>query len=89
MTLETDLRESEHSEFQRRLLESLKMPYDAKEYEDLLQKVKRRRLQEREIQLRGGRDRSYSTNILCESYLDQYPGKAYVALPLSAKSQFQ
>ncbi|XP_031372494.1 uncharacterized protein LOC116187721 isoform X2 [Punica granatum] len=70
-----DLGESEHSEFREKLLERLRMRYDSKEYEELLQQVKYRRRKEIVRQLRGGREKTCITNKACESYLDQYPAQ--------------
>ncbi|KAK4795056.1 hypothetical protein SAY86_013050 [Trapa natans] len=71
-----DLRVNEHSDFRIKLLEYLKMPYNAEEYKELWKKVRHKRLQEIVKHLRGGRERTYTTNIPCESYLEKYPDLA-------------
>ncbi|KAK4794109.1 hypothetical protein SAY86_012103 [Trapa natans] len=77
MNLEAgDIRESVQSEFRQKLLGILKMPYNAEEYKDLWQKVHYRSLLEIKKEMRGGRERTYTTNVAGLSYLDQYPDLA-------------
>ncbi|KAF5481386.1 hypothetical protein F2P56_002042 [Juglans regia] len=59
------------SQFRKRLMEILRSPYDAKEYEYLLHEVSRRRQTERNRELRNG-TKSYTLESVAKSYLDQH-----------------
>lgn len=62
------------SQFRKRLMEILRSPYNANEYEYLLHEVSRRRQTERNRELRNG-TKSYTLDSVAKSYLDQHHGK--------------
>ncbi|KAI4375150.1 hypothetical protein MLD38_013054 [Melastoma candidum] len=58
------------SDFRAGLKSELEMPYDDKEYEDLMKMVNHKRCKEVDKELRGGREVSYSLKDVCKSYLE-------------------
>ncbi|KAL8476158.1 hypothetical protein ACS0TY_028718 [Phlomoides rotata] len=67
----SDLRETK--KFRQDVIEALREPYNKEEHDMLFQEVKHRRQEERHLDLRNGRERSYSTSKMGKSYLDHYP----------------
>uniref|UniRef100_A0A2N9G0J6 Uncharacterized protein n=1 Tax=Fagus sylvatica TaxID=28930 RepID=A0A2N9G0J6_FAGSY len=63
-----------HSQFRKRLMEVLRRPYNAKEYEELRHEVSHRKPMVGHRELRGGTI-AYPTKSVGESYLDQHRGK--------------
>lgn len=62
------------SEFRHKLITVLRKPYDEEEYDKLWKDIELRKPEERHIELRSGRERSYFTQKEGKSYLDRNPG---------------
>ena len=64
----------DNSQFREKLIEILRMPYNQREYEELLHKITDRKPMQRHRDLRG-RIKVYDSSLLGKSYLDYYSGK--------------
>ncbi|KAL8459438.1 hypothetical protein ACS0TY_036796 [Phlomoides rotata] len=60
-------------EYRQDVIAALRKPYNKEEHDMLFQEVKHRGHEERHLDLRNGRERSYSTSKVGKSYLDHYP----------------
>ncbi|PIN14115.1 hypothetical protein CDL12_13233 [Handroanthus impetiginosus] len=61
------------SEFRHQVITLLRKPFNKDEYDKLWSEVKLRKLENRHMDLRNGRERSCSTQKIGKSYLDYYP----------------
>ena len=65
---------SGNSHFRERLMEILRMPYNQREYEELLHEITDRKPMQRHRDLRG-RIKVYDVDLLGKSYLDYHSGR--------------